>query len=404
MIEYNREINNNFEGDDEEIEELERDLQNKVGECMPQVLEVFPDILPEYAEEIVKRYIYDDDKVDKIISEIGLMEGNYPKKEGFFGIAKNNEGKNDYSNYSTIVSDSYKKFSISFVVSKFPKYNLNFTLSVMKAFNFHLYPSWIFLYSLQKKIEEEERIESKEEELGEKFDVEFENDVDGTDIKIEEIIKIPQDLLKINSKYVNFHSLHFPYKLDPLNMEEFFDEEIEEAEVLLRRIDERQEKRKKYFEYVVNTKKGKEGYFLGECPICYKDGIMGEKIVCCRKGHDVCENCLKEQIVSMIKTNDSKLKCIAEKDCEEGYTEEVIRKVLDEETYNKFEEMLASSDITMAKLPVVNCPFCHYGEYVNEQIQRELDEDLMALDTELAERMRRELLEIRKELMKETHK
>ena len=128
----------------------------------------------------------------------------------------------------------------------------------------------------------------------------------------------------------------------------------------------------------LNEDEAEEAGAQYECECCYVSYAFEQMATCDTGGHFICFNCIRHAInealfgqgwARNVSNNKMSVRCLAPctDECTGCVPSEIARRAFvtdkdGEQTWQKFEDRVASDEITKSQLPLLRCPFCSYAE------------------------------------------
>lgn len=282
------------------------------------VVAFLPDINRDYVASCLAENIGKEGYKDELIS-ILCERDDYPKEPKHQKITSSGKmNKESAKIFDKPVNSDYKRLTCSFLSRQFPRIPLPFLLKQAQKFNFHLYPTMIYLLDNVK-------------ESGSRHGVVLDGEV-------EEIAYLPWGRRNTG--------------LDGVFDDTFF---LEQSLV-----DTEQERRNK-------LATGKAFNSLMECSICAEECLL-EEFVQCTNDCDVCVFCYARNLLEGVKYVELRDKCLLS--CGATYTESAFQKCVKfdlvpdsslEQYYSIAANKLASDEKLVKALGdnKVTCPHCN---------------------------------------------
>ncbi|KAJ3451239.1 e3 ubiquitin-protein ligase [Anaeramoeba flamelloides] len=138
-------------------------------------------------------------------------------------------------------------------------------------------------------------------------------------------------------------------------------------------MEKQQEIRKKKEKKADNNKKqdgngnSKKPITLIDCTCCFTP-VPFEKMVSCKAGHLICENCLHNIVKFSIGKKKINITCPSTLEkCNEGYSKDMIHKAVPPKLWDLYERLVQESELDAANIKnLYKCPFCDYAAIIED--------------------------------------
>ncbi|KAH7816141.1 putative E3 ubiquitin-protein ligase RNF216 [Monocercomonoides exilis] len=350
--------------------QVERPPDEVLNEDIARITVLFDDIKTDYVKALLEANWGQGDYLNKCIDFIVGTEGKYPKepntKKALRPVKQhtnlatcNLQSHLRYMDDKSTVTVGYRKFAMHHMVVSFPLVHQLFITAALRQHNFHLTPSWLLLWKLQKQLEEKEKEEEK---------IEYESgggsssSTPSNKTVFTPLTSLPKEL---NVDTLRRSILSLPNQ--PMQIQGS-DPAFEEEMIHLKYVEDKKREAREHRLKVWRVQKqlneekfSPDGYYV-DCPSCY-DEVVSVDCVECPKGHPICRSCFKGIVKNAVSNMQSMIRCAARSDCKACYTESVIRKALIRgKTYEKWSQLNGLMTIRESGLDCFLCPFCEYPE------------------------------------------